>query len=132
MLVAAGTVTNAELLDKATVARADFCVDSGLTPALMRFHENSICLPGVATAPEVMLGLEHGLTLFKLFRPWAGVNGFCSGHWPGPFPDVRFCPTGDSTLPISTSLALSPNRHLLRRIMDGDYRTGGQRNRGTL
>lgn len=96
MLVAAGTVTNAELLDKATVAGADFCVSPGLTPALMRASiENSICLlPGVATASEVMLGLEHGLTLFKLF-PAVAVGGIeLLKSLAGPFPDVRFCPTG--------------------------------------
>lgn len=96
MLIAAGTVTNPELLDKAAKAGADFCVSPGITPALLRASEegNIRLLPGVASASEVMLGLDHGLTLFKLF-PAVAVGGIdLLSSLAGPFPDVRFCPTG--------------------------------------
>lgn len=96
MLIAAGTVTNPDLLDKAAAAGADFCVSPGLTPALLReSKEKDICLlPGVASASEVMLGMDHGLKLFKLF-PAVAVGGIdLLRSLAGPFPDVRFCPTG--------------------------------------
>jgi len=96
MLVAAGTVTNPELLRKATASGADFCVSPGLTPALLQASSaNSIpLLPGVASASEVMLGLDYGLSLFKLF-PAVAVGGIgLLTSLAGPFPDVQFCPTG--------------------------------------
>lgn len=96
MLVAAGTVTNPDLLDRAAAAGADFCVSPGLTPALLsasREHHIRL-LPGVASASEVMLGLDHGLSLFKLF-PALAVGGIdLLKSLAGPFPAVRFCPTG--------------------------------------
>lgn len=96
MLIAAGTVTNPGLLHKAAAAGADFCVSPGLTPALLHAaSENGIrLLPGVASASEVMLGMDHGLKLFKLFPAVAvgGINLLKS--LAGPFPDVQFCPTG--------------------------------------
>ncbi|MCB1701114.1 MAG: bifunctional 4-hydroxy-2-oxoglutarate aldolase/2-dehydro-3-deoxy-phosphogluconate aldolase [Pseudomonadales bacterium] len=96
MLIAAGTVTNPDLLDKAAAAGADFCVSPGLTPALLRASSDSNIrlLPGVASASEVMLGLDHGLKIFKLF-PAVAVGGIeLLKSLAGPFPDVRFCPTG--------------------------------------
>ena len=48
----------------------------------------------MATASDVMLGLDHGLDIFKLFPavPAGGINLLKS--LAGPFPNVRFCPTG--------------------------------------
>ena len=51
-------------------------------------------VPGVASASEIMLGLEYELDCFKLF-PAAAVGGIdLLKSLAGPFPDVRFCPTG--------------------------------------
>jgi 2-dehydro-3-deoxyphosphogluconate aldolase/(4S)-4-hydroxy-2-oxoglutarate aldolase len=96
MLVAAGTVTNADLLAKAAAAGADFCVSPGMTAALLCASEDQDIplLPGVASASDVMLGMDHGLKLFKLF-PAVAVGGIdLLKALAGPFPDVRFCPTG--------------------------------------
>lgn len=96
MLVAAGTVTNADRLVQATEAGADFCVSPGISEALLRVSsEQQIhLLPGVASASEVMLGMDHGIDLFKLF-PAVAVGGVdLLRSFAGPFPGVRFCPTG--------------------------------------
>jgi 2-dehydro-3-deoxyphosphogluconate aldolase/(4S)-4-hydroxy-2-oxoglutarate aldolase len=51
-------------------------------------------LPGVATASEVLLGMEHGYKQFKLF-PAGAVGGVqLLNSLAGPFPNARFCPTG--------------------------------------
>ena len=54
-------------------------------------------MPGVATASEVMLGLDEGYDCFKLF-PAVAVGGMqLLKSLAGPFPDVKFCPTGGLT-----------------------------------
>jgi 2-dehydro-3-deoxyphosphogluconate aldolase/(4S)-4-hydroxy-2-oxoglutarate aldolase len=96
ILVAAGTITNAAGLEQAGEAGADFFVSPGTTESLLRAarEQGAQLLPGVATASEVMLGMEYGLDMFKLFPavPVGGMNLLKSLG--GPFPDVRFCPTG--------------------------------------
>ncbi len=96
LLVAAGTVTTSRDLDKSLEAGADFCVSPGLTGALLRAAaENNVrLLPGVATASEVMLGLDHGFEIFKLFPAVAAGGMELLSSLSGPFPQVRFCPTG--------------------------------------
>jgi 2-dehydro-3-deoxyphosphogluconate aldolase/(4S)-4-hydroxy-2-oxoglutarate aldolase len=94
--VGAGTVLNAAQLDQAVNAGAQFIVSPGSTPALLdRAAETGTWLiPGVATASEVLLALERGLTLLKLF-PAAALGGPAAVKaLAGPFPDVRFVPTG--------------------------------------
>lgn len=96
MLVAAGTVTTPRSLDQSREAGADFCVSPGLTEVLMRAaaEQDVRLLPGVATASEVMLGVDHGFDLFKLFPAVAAGGLELLRSLSGPFPGVRFCPTG--------------------------------------
>ena len=96
MLVAAGTVISQSTLEQSHQAGADFCVSPGMTESLLRAaveHQVRL-LPGVATASEVMLGMDYGFEAFKLFPATAvgGLELLKSLH--GPFPNVRFCPTG--------------------------------------
>jgi 2-dehydro-3-deoxyphosphogluconate aldolase/(4S)-4-hydroxy-2-oxoglutarate aldolase len=96
MLVAAGTVTNPTSLAAAVEAGADFSVSPGITETLLRASDDmgARLLPGVASASEVMLGMDHGLDVFKLF-PAVAVGGMALlKSLSGPFPDIRFCPTG--------------------------------------
>lgn len=95
-IVCAGTVTSADQLKKVADAGAEFVVTPGLTESLLKAaDELSIeLLPGIATPSELMLGLEVGLTHFKLF-PAAIVGGIpMIRAMAGPFPQVKFCPTG--------------------------------------
>jgi 2-dehydro-3-deoxyphosphogluconate aldolase/(4S)-4-hydroxy-2-oxoglutarate aldolase len=96
LLVAAGTVTTPANLRLAMEAGADFCVSPGLTRTLLREAEEQgvRLLPGVATASEVMLGMELGCELFKFFPAMAAGGLPMLRSMAGPFPTARFCPTG--------------------------------------
>lgn len=96
MLVAAGTVLGPADAEAAMSAGADFCVSPGISEQLLSFTNSQEIpwLPGVASASEVMLGMAGGLALFKLY-PAVPIGGIALlKSLAGPFPDVRFCPTG--------------------------------------
>ncbi len=94
--VAAGTVLSQAQLDQVQEAGAAFAVSPGATPAL--YHAARAAglplLPGVATASEVMAGLEQGLDCFKLFPASVLGGRELLAALAGPFPEVSFCPTG--------------------------------------
>jgi len=94
-LPGAGTVLTPEQLTDAARAGAAFIVSPGSTPRMLDAVRADTLpwLPGVATASELMLGLEAGLTTFKLF-PAASAGIALLRAWHGPFPQARFCPTG--------------------------------------
>ncbi len=99
LLIAAGTVTNPAEFEAAVTAGADFCFSPGLTENLLRAasQTNVGFVPGIATASEIMLGLNYGYGCFKLF-PAVAVGGIPTlKSLGGPFPQVRFCPTGGLT-----------------------------------
>ncbi len=99
ILVAAGTVTGADNLAQAAQAGADFCVSPGLSETLLQaaVDQDLRILPGVATASEVIMGMDYGLSHFKLF-PAVPVGGLSLlKAFAGPFPDIQFCPTGGLT-----------------------------------
>jgi 2-dehydro-3-deoxyphosphogluconate aldolase / (4S)-4-hydroxy-2-oxoglutarate aldolase len=51
-------------------------------------------IPGIATASELMCGLDHGYRRFKFF-PAAAAGGVAAlKAFAGPFPQAKFCPTG--------------------------------------
>lgn len=109
--VAAGTVLDGRHMDAALEAGSDFCVSPGLTPELLRAAAERDCplLPGVATASDVMCGLAGGLQLFKLF-PVMAIGGVALLRGlSGPFPDVRFCPTGGVSEDNLGELLAEPN-----------------------
>jgi 2-dehydro-3-deoxyphosphogluconate aldolase / (4S)-4-hydroxy-2-oxoglutarate aldolase len=96
LTVAAGTITNARDIENAVQAGADFCFSPGISEEiLVGAKEAGVPLvPGVASASEIMLGLAHDISLFKLF-PATVVGGVdMLKALGGPFPDIMFCPTG--------------------------------------
>lgn len=111
-VIAAGTVTSKAQLAAARQAGARFAVSPGLTPSLLEVLQEPgmlPLLPGVATASELMVGLEAGLRCFKLFPAEAagGVPLLKSFH--GPFPRAVFCPTGGITPETATRYLALPN-----------------------
>jgi 2-dehydro-3-deoxyphosphogluconate aldolase/(4S)-4-hydroxy-2-oxoglutarate aldolase len=96
LLVGAGTVVRPEQADLAFDAGARFVVTPGFSPAVAdRCRELGIpVVPGVATATEVIAALDHGLDLLKLFPAEASGGIPLLRALRGPFPDVRFVPTG--------------------------------------
>jgi 2-dehydro-3-deoxyphosphogluconate aldolase/(4S)-4-hydroxy-2-oxoglutarate aldolase len=95
-IVGAGTVLDAAMLDEAAAAGARFIVSPGLTDPLARAAQASGLpfLPGVATAGDIMRGLDHGLSRFKFFPAEAAGGIAALAALSAPFGAVRFCPTG--------------------------------------
>jgi 2-dehydro-3-deoxyphosphogluconate aldolase / (4S)-4-hydroxy-2-oxoglutarate aldolase len=50
--------------------------------------------PGISTASELMLALSHGFELTKFFPAEQSGGIKALRALAGPFPEVRFCPTG--------------------------------------
>lgn len=92
----AGTVISPEQVDAAVEAGARFLVSPGFLPEVAaRAAAAGVPLfPGVATGSEIMAALASGLSILKLFP--AGVVGGpkAIAAFSGPFPQVRFMPTG--------------------------------------
>ena len=98
-IVGAGTVTNPQQLDEALEAGAEFIVSPGLTERLARLaiERQAPFLPGVATASDIMRGLDLGLTHFKFFPASTSGGITALKALSAPFAQCRFCPTGGIT-----------------------------------
>ncbi|MFB0612600.1 bifunctional 4-hydroxy-2-oxoglutarate aldolase/2-dehydro-3-deoxy-phosphogluconate aldolase [Aurantiacibacter poecillastricola] len=98
-IVGAGTVTNQKDLDAALSAGAEFIVSPGLTEPLGKaaIRSGVPFLPGIATAGELMAGLDMGLTHFKFFPAMANGGIPALKALAAPFAQCRFCPTGGIT-----------------------------------
>jgi len=96
MLVGAGTVLAKDDLERVEQAGAAFAISPGGTAALYRAARQASIpfVPGVATASEVMAGLEFGWARFKFFPAEAAGGTAMLKSWVGPLPAARFCPTG--------------------------------------
>ncbi len=94
--VAAGTVTEPGELERALAAGATLVLSPGATPRLLQAARESGVdfVPGVATASEIMRGMDHGFDIFKLFPAEAAGGMALLKSFAGPFPSIRFCPTG--------------------------------------
>jgi 2-dehydro-3-deoxyphosphogluconate aldolase/(4S)-4-hydroxy-2-oxoglutarate aldolase len=95
-IVGAGTVTNGRQLSKAQDAGSEFIVSPGLTHSLgeAAMASGLPFLPGIATAGDIMRGLDLGLTHFKFFPAMASGGIPALKALAGPFGQCRFCPTG--------------------------------------
>jgi 2-dehydro-3-deoxyphosphogluconate aldolase/(4S)-4-hydroxy-2-oxoglutarate aldolase len=95
-IVGAGTVLSARDLDASLAAGARFIVSPGLTEPLAKaaLARGVPFLPGVATASDIMRGLDLGLDRFK-FCPAVAAGGIPAlKALAAPFGECRFCPTG--------------------------------------
>jgi 2-dehydro-3-deoxyphosphogluconate aldolase / (4S)-4-hydroxy-2-oxoglutarate aldolase len=99
VIIGAGTVTTPELVRHAVAAGAQFLVSPGTTDRLLDAMNDAgvPCLPGVASASEVMRMLERGQREMKFFPAEAcGGRAFLKAI-ASPLPGARFCPTGGIT-----------------------------------
>jgi len=96
VIVGAGTVLTPEHLKAALEAGARYIVSPGLTERVAEAARRASVpfLPGVATAGEIMRGLDMGLSRFKFFPAETSGGAAAVAAFAGPFRDVRFCPTG--------------------------------------
>lgn len=95
-IVGIGTVLNADDLRRAHELGARFAVSPGATPELLDAAADSALplLPGVVTASEIMQAQAKGFNLLKFF-PAEQAGGIpMLRALAGPFPKMRFCPTG--------------------------------------
>lgn len=96
MLVGAGTVTNAEQLQQSIDAGAKFIVTPGLDDDLIRRCQDKdlLIIPGAVTPTEIMRAQNLGLKLVKFFPSniYGGLPAIEALS--GPFPEMRFLPTG--------------------------------------
>ena len=95
-IVGAGTVLSAADLDAVARAGAVFAISPGATDALYEAAAGVAMpwIPAVATASELMRGLEHGHRRFKFFPAESSGGIAALKAFAGPFPQAKFCPTG--------------------------------------
>jgi 2-dehydro-3-deoxyphosphogluconate aldolase/(4S)-4-hydroxy-2-oxoglutarate aldolase len=100
VLVGAGTVTEVAMLDGALDAGAQFIVSPAVVPGVVTAaHARDVTvLPGALTPTEVLMAWQLGGDIIKIF-PASHVGGASYlKALKGPFPHIRFCPTGGVTL----------------------------------
>lgn len=102
-IVGAGTVLSSNDVMLAREAGATFIVTPGLSAsAVAASREANIpILPGIATATELMAGLDLGLDRFKFFPAEQAGGRAMIDAFRGPFGKVKFCPTGGITLDLA-------------------------------
>jgi 2-dehydro-3-deoxyphosphogluconate aldolase/(4S)-4-hydroxy-2-oxoglutarate aldolase len=111
MQVGAGTVMGADDLLRVRDAGGQFSFSPGISPELLETstEECITFIPGVATASEVMAAINAGIKGCKLF-PATAVGGVdLLKGFAGPFPDMRFCPTGGIHLDNMNGFLALPN-----------------------
>lgn len=99
LLVGAGTVINGRQVQEALDAGASFLVSPGSTPTVAAAVQKSGLpwFPGACTPSEVMAALDAGAPAVKFF-PADAYGGLTTlNALSGPFPGVKFVPTGGIT-----------------------------------
>jgi len=96
LCVGAGTLTKASQFAKIKKVGAQFAVSPGLTPALLdaAFEYQVPYLPGAITPSEILMGIEGGLEYLKFFPAESSGGIDFLNNLAGPFPNIKFCPTG--------------------------------------
>lgn len=99
VIVGVGTVTNGRELAAAATAGAAFAVSPGFTDELVHAarYRRIPLLPGIATASDILRGLEAGYSRFKFFPAEAAGGIPALKALSAPFHKCRFCPTGGIT-----------------------------------
>ncbi len=110
-VVGAGTVINAGQFREAAEAGARFVVSPGLTEEVVQASRSHLVpiLPGVATASDIMRGLDLGLYAFKFFPAETSGGAPALKALAGPFGQVSFCPTGGISPKNITDYLSLPN-----------------------
>jgi 2-dehydro-3-deoxyphosphogluconate aldolase/(4S)-4-hydroxy-2-oxoglutarate aldolase len=95
-IVGIGTILNPGDLARARALGAKFGISPGGTPDLLKAAAESGLpfAPGIATSSELMQALAHGFDLVKFFPAEQSGGIKALRALAGPFPDMRFCPTG--------------------------------------
>lgn len=96
VLVGAGTVLTLDQCRKAVDAGAEFVVSPGFDEDVVDycFKKGVLALPGCVTPTEITAALKAGLDVVKFFpaNVYGGIKAIKA--LAGPFPQVKFVPTG--------------------------------------
>ena len=99
MVIGAGTILRESQIAEAREAGADFLVSPGLDPDIVSAAAEAglPVVPGVTNPSEITVAAKLGLRTLKFFP--AEISGGLAALtlYHGPFPDIRFVPTGGMT-----------------------------------
>jgi 2-dehydro-3-deoxyphosphogluconate aldolase / (4S)-4-hydroxy-2-oxoglutarate aldolase len=95
-IIGIGTILSGADLAQAERLGARFGISPGATPELLQAAAASRLpfAPGIATASELMQALAYGFGLVKFFPAEQAGGIKALRALGGPFPHMRFCPTG--------------------------------------
>jgi len=94
-LIGAGTVLTTENVTAAADAGAQFLVSPGTDADLTNTMVDTglLTMTGTLTPSEIMMAMKHGAHVMKVFPGSLGGPAYL-GALKGPFPDLKFMPTG--------------------------------------
>ena len=110
LLVGAGTVLTLDQAKQSIDAGAVFAVTPGFNPRIVDYFlsRSFPVVPGVNGPSQVEMGLERGLSVLKFFPAEASGGVKMLKALNGPYPEVKFMPTGGVDLSnLASYLALA-------------------------
>lgn len=111
LFVAAGTVLNEDQAKRAKDAGAACLLSPGCDAQVLQWCASNgiMMIPGVATPTDILIAQRMGVDTLKFFPAESMGGAAALKLLSGPFPDLRFVPTGGISLEnLSTYLSL-PN-----------------------
>lgn len=111
LVVGAGTVLDAPAAARAIAAGGRFIVSPGLDASLVTVLRDAglTVIPGVCTPTEVQAAVQLGLTRLKFFPAEAAGGIPMLRALAGPFPEVRFMPSGGIDAATAPAYLAEPN-----------------------
>ena len=110
-IVGTGTVCSVEQIKLSEDLGCQFMISPGATDKLLSVGCQSSVpfLSGISTVSELMKGMEYGLEDFKFFPAEAAGGAPVMKAMSGPFPNIKFCPTGGIGLANAMDYLALPN-----------------------
>ena len=110
-IVGTGTVCSEEQIKLSEDLGCQFMISPGATDKLLAIGSKSSVpfFPGISTVSELMRGMEYGLKNFKFFPAEAAGGVPVLKAMAGPFPNIKFCPTGGIGLHNAIDYLALPN-----------------------
>ena len=110
-IVGTGTVCSEDQIRLSEDLGCQFMISPGATDKLLSLGSQSSVpfLPGISTVSELMRGMEYGLENFKFFPAEAAGGAPVMKAMAGPFPTIKFCPTGGIGLGNAMDYLALPN-----------------------
>jgi 2-dehydro-3-deoxyphosphogluconate aldolase / (4S)-4-hydroxy-2-oxoglutarate aldolase len=111
IVVGVGTITRPEHCALAKKAGAQFGVSPGLTRDMHKAAQDAglPLLPGVMTPTDILVALELGYEVVKFFPAQQAGGVAMLQAFQGPFPMLKFCPTGGITAETAPTFLALPN-----------------------